>query len=430
MGKHAIIVIKNEKNKYLQYFDKKWNSIYKRIGIIKENDNFYWGGFMNKLSKVLLLIIILIISILSVTVYLNINKKNEAKTNLEQFSSKATEVYSIKDKDFYLYKDADGRYEDFRGIKLLEFDNSAKNYIEIYYVSYDYTTDPSFYYSLEITDESNNSLLLEGEKEQQVIGGVVSTVKIKKLSLDRKINFSIFEKNTETNDIINSSQIQIDLEKDLEEKVKINQSSNLKNGKLGDVNFKYIDSKTVYFGTTSHAYSKKLVGENASLPIKIQYGNRLIQEEHIEVSYNKNVNNLNLEEAFENLVLINYNFGQYGLSDVYGMDITNKQGEVIDTVIINFEEMIKLCKGLAIQKDGKEYTKSSFDGFADMSMIKDENVVIGNGINAIKYHFESDEDYEHYMFIYKDNIYEIKIPINQRINYEIQQFLNSLELIA
>lgn len=26
MGKHAIIVIKNEKNKYLQYFDKKWNS--------------------------------------------------------------------------------------------------------------------------------------------------------------------------------------------------------------------------------------------------------------------------------------------------------------------------------------------------------------------------------------------------------------------
>lgn len=26
MGKHAIIVIKNEKNKYLKYFDKKWNS--------------------------------------------------------------------------------------------------------------------------------------------------------------------------------------------------------------------------------------------------------------------------------------------------------------------------------------------------------------------------------------------------------------------
>lgn len=26
MGKHAIIVIKNEKNEYLQYYDEKWNS--------------------------------------------------------------------------------------------------------------------------------------------------------------------------------------------------------------------------------------------------------------------------------------------------------------------------------------------------------------------------------------------------------------------
>jgi hypothetical protein len=26
MGKHAIIVIKNDKNEYLQYFDQKWNS--------------------------------------------------------------------------------------------------------------------------------------------------------------------------------------------------------------------------------------------------------------------------------------------------------------------------------------------------------------------------------------------------------------------
>ena len=26
MGKHAIIIIKNEKDEYLQYFDEKWNS--------------------------------------------------------------------------------------------------------------------------------------------------------------------------------------------------------------------------------------------------------------------------------------------------------------------------------------------------------------------------------------------------------------------
>lgn len=64
--------------------------------------------------------------------------------------------YSIKDKDFNLYKNEDDtRYEDYRGIKLLEYDNSNNDYAEIYYISYDYTIDPSFYYTLEITDESN-----------------------------------------------------------------------------------------------------------------------------------------------------------------------------------------------------------------------------------------------------------------------------------
>ena len=64
MGKHAIIVIKNEKNEYLQYFDEKWNSylfIYckmenrddvssidrelkQSLGISKEDINLFFTG--------------------------------------------------------------------------------------------------------------------------------------------------------------------------------------------------------------------------------------------------------------------------------------------------------------------------------------------------------------------------------------------------
>lgn len=64
MGKHAIIVIKNEKNEYLQYFDKKWNSylflnckmkdkddldsitseLKKSLGIQKEDINLLFAG--------------------------------------------------------------------------------------------------------------------------------------------------------------------------------------------------------------------------------------------------------------------------------------------------------------------------------------------------------------------------------------------------
>ena len=64
MGKHAIIVIKNEKNEYLQYFDEKWNSylfinckmenrddvssidreLKQSLGISKEDINLFFTG--------------------------------------------------------------------------------------------------------------------------------------------------------------------------------------------------------------------------------------------------------------------------------------------------------------------------------------------------------------------------------------------------
>lgn len=40
MGKHAILVIKNEKNEYLQYYDEKWNSyLFLNCKILNSNDN-------------------------------------------------------------------------------------------------------------------------------------------------------------------------------------------------------------------------------------------------------------------------------------------------------------------------------------------------------------------------------------------------------
>lgn len=378
---------------------------------------------MKKISK--FIVIILMIIVLGVATYFYINITNKVKTNSNQLLSE-TGVYSIKEKDFYLFEYENDRNEEYRGIKLLEYDNSNNDYAEIYYILYDYTTDPSFYYTLEVTDEANNSLLIEGEKEQQIIGGIVSTARIKKLSLDQKFNFSIFEKIEEINSISNNAQIQIDLEKDLEEKVKIDQSSNIKEATLGDINFKYINDEHVYFGTTSRAYSTELTGNNFSVPIKSQYGNYLISEEHIEFACEMNVNNLTLEDAFEKNALINQNVGQYGLSDLYGMDIYDKQGQLKETVVINFEEMIDLCNGKTININGKQYTRNSFEVYADVQMIKDQEVEIGNGIKAIKYHFEENEEYANYMFTYKNRIYYITVPNNERTEKIVKQFLDGL----
>lgn len=367
----------------------------------------------NKKSVRIIIILLFIVALSFIGIQLN--RKLERK-----------EVFSIKDKDFYLYEsNVYGVNEEYRGVKLLEYDNSNNDYAEIYYILYDYTTEPSFYYSVQITDESNNNLLLSEATEDEIICGVVSSVKIKKVSLSSKINLSVFEKNE--NKIVNKAQVKIDLNNDLEDTKKIDLSSNMVEAKLGDIKFKYINYEDVYYGTTEHAYSENLVVQTYSIPIKIQYGNRLISKEYIDFSCEKNVNNLSLEDAFESLALITENFGQYGLSDLYGLDIDKSEEQEI--IVVTFDEMVKLCKGLSIKKDGKEYTKDSFDKFAEMPYKKDKDLNIGNGIKAIKYIYELDKNYEYYMFICNDNIYYITIPTEPALSAEMQQLLKSIEEI-
>lgn len=49
MGKHAIIVIKNEKNEYLQYFDQRWNSYLFSNCKMKDKDDI--DSIFNELEK-------------------------------------------------------------------------------------------------------------------------------------------------------------------------------------------------------------------------------------------------------------------------------------------------------------------------------------------------------------------------------------------
>lgn len=392
--------------------------------------------------KKVLIIIVLLIAAIVCGLYLffrgnsNIQENdsieraiNESNSDYENYEGDdpedADKVYSISNKDFNLYDNTNEIDEEYSGMKLLEYD-VYKDYDEIYYILYDYTTDPTYEYYIKFEDESNNNLLLKNE-EQRIIGGVISRAKIKKQDLKSKINVSIFEKNIDQDKIENGANVKIDLEKDLEEFFKIDNSENLQDGTLENISFKYVDSENLYYGTTEHSYSNRLTGEIYSIPVKLQYGNRLVSEEHIEFSFEKNVNNLSLEEAYESLSLINENFGQFGLSDIYGLrKIDSKEDD--EEIIIDFDEMIDLCKGKSIEKNGEVYSKESFERYSEMPMEKDGNVVIGNGINAIKYYFESNKESSYYMFINDDNIFYISIPLNKRLTAETQNFLNNLDV--
>ena len=364
-----------------------------------------------------ILILMIVLSIVSIDLRSRFEEKAPTEEDI---------IFSVKNNDFSIYEeDVYNKSEEYTGVKVLEYDNSNIDFAEIYYVSYDYTTDPSYTYTIEIRDESNKSIILDGEEEHRVVGGVVSSVKIKKLSLDSIINMSLFEKIGDK--IENSGKTQIDLSKDLEKKVKIDQSENIKEGTLLDIKFKYIDDEFTYHGTTQHAYSEKYVGENSSLVFKIQYGNRLVSIDHVEILGEKNVNNLNLYKAFENMALITRNFGQYGLPDVFGLDLKNN--DETETVLVSFDEMIKLCNGQSIEKDGKEYTKDSFEKFAEIGFKKEKELEIGNGIKAIKYINGNDLSYVYYMFAHKGNLYYITVPTEPRISAEIQLFLDSIEIV-
>jgi hypothetical protein len=375
---------------------------------------------MKKYGKIIFVIVLIIV--IGLVVYFSKENKEDIK---DKQQSSAGEVYAINHKEFYLNEN--NQEDENSGMKLLEYDNTPGSYAEIYYIFYDYDVDPSYYYTLEITDNSGNSLLLNNEVET-LFGGIVTSVRIQKISLDKTINFSISERDYETENISKSAKLQVNLADALETKIEIDQSENLKNGKLGDISFNYVDDEYVYFGTTAHTYSENLVGENCSLPIKGQYGNALMLEDYIEFSYDKNVNNLTLDEAFEALALITKTVGQYGLSDVYGMDITDENDEIIDTVIIDYNDMIKLCNGETIVKNKKEYTKDSFATYAELTMVKDTEVELANGITAIKYHYEEGNIEDYYMFVYNGNIYQISLPVDARISTEIQQFLSSLKI--
>lgn len=337
------------------------------------------------------------------------------------------DVYSIEDKDFYLYDDSFIIEDEHRGFKLLEYDNSNKDYALIYYIFYDYTTDPSYYYALQITDSGLNSVLLDEknqqEKEERIIGGTISTAKIKKVDLNSKIIITVSEKIENNTSYKKEAKIEIDLSKDLVQKEKIEQN-NIEQEKLMDASFLYIYDEYFYKGDILHAYSTNLIGENVSIRLKAQFGNKLIDYSHIDFSAEKNVNNLNLNQAFEDYKLITENMGQYGLSDVYGLDIANGN----EIVLVNFDEMKNLAKGQTITKNGKNYSKKDFSIFDGISIEKVSDEIIGNNIKTVKYVTPGEEDSVFYMFIYKGNIYTVKVPTDNRVKEEVQNFLDSIEL--
>lgn len=349
----------------------------------------------------------------------NINSYNDDTNNYEN-------VYSIINKKFSTYQDTNSYLEN-EISELLEYDDSNDEYAKIYLIIY---SDVTELYSIEVTDSTGNNLLIdENIQEKGIYTGSIEELKIKKIELDSIININVIEKDSKNNTIVNESLVQLDLSKDLVQKENMKSMGKVSRD-LIDVTFEYTDSENVYESINTYEYTSNLIGSSVSVELKEQYGDKLFGLAYIDFIANKNVNNLTLEEAFNSMNLIFSSFGNYPLSDVYKLEITDEQGNFIEELAVNFDEMKKLASGEKIIKNGKEYTSKMILGY-DPSGITYEKLgeeKIGNNIDAIKYQAMNNDDYVNYMFIYKDYIYEITCPTNNRVEKEVQEFLDSIEL--
>lgn len=392
---------------------------------------------MKKSSKILVVIIILIMIILCVGIYYYLtvsnftsgenkfNKKNIVGTGENKVVGK---VYAINNIDVYI--DDVILDSNQKELVLYEYNDSNKDYAEIYYIFTSYTTEPAYEYVLNVTDEEGNSLLIDDTKPAI---GTLDIAKIEKISLNQKINFSFVERVIETQEKTKEVRTTINLEKDLSDIEEIDQIQNVEESRLGDINFKYVKDDTAGKWPLSSEYSTELVGEIFVSTIQAQYGNSLYSCGSFVFDYLKNVNNLTLDDAFESLDLITKNAGEYGLSDFYGLDIKDENDNVVITVIVSFDEMIDLCNGLTIEKDGVKYNKSNFAFESSRIMENVEKVEIGDGIEAIKYSYrypnqDIEENY-YYLFEYNNNIYDLVLPADERVAEEVEYILESLEFV-
>lgn len=396
------------------------------------------------LRQFIVFLIAIIIIAIAVLVFIVSNKNKEELENTEsnttqtenevedveiQKASIEEKVYSIEDKDFYFENEEE---DEDSGIKLYEYDNTNSKYAKIYYVLNSYTTDPSYNYIIEATSESGESLLLNDRdnkiSERDVVGGVVSFIKIDKERLGSKINITVkemIEHSSSTKTLARKGSVTLDITKDLEEQEKIDLKNSTAKYELGDIEFQTYKGDTVD-RTVSQSSSPTCNKETYMISMATQYGNRTVNESYILFYRVKNVNELSLDDAFEIETKIEETIGTYGLQDIYTVYASNGSGEITNEYTITFEDMKKLIEGEDVSSGGKKISaKDISDGEGNLKVKSNSKTTI-NGISAIKYDYKTEEDTVHYMFIVNEYIYYISVPTGEKFEENVEVFLDSL----
>lgn len=361
------------------------------------------------------------------------NKLEETNTVEDEDVEKASlqeEKYSIENKDFYFegYEDSESP-----AVTIYEYDNTKSEYAELYFCLNEYSTEESYKYVIEAKNEDGESLLLNDRanavSQRNVIGGMISPIKIDKEKVASKINITVkemIEHSSNTRTVEREGKVTLDLAKDLEEQEKVDFESSTSSYELEDIKFETYKDDNVS-KDSSRYYSENCKGVSYSIGISTQYGNKIVSEENISFYAVNNINELSLDDAFNIKTQIEEKVGQYGLSDLYEVYVTNGRGEITGEYEITFEDMKALVEGKDVSAKGKKITAQDISNNEDgLKMGESSKVKLAENIPAIKYTYKTDASITNYMFVYNGYIYYISVPSAERYETNVNLFLDSL----
>lgn len=345
----------------------------------------------------------------------------------ENMKTNSTEKYAIKDLIIKTEENEDygGRRYEFLQIRILE-DNILMSGVLL-----DYTTEPGILYTLEFFDKDGNSLMLDGK--ELLIGGVRQDILLKKFDLNEEVIIKFEESVYGTNEIISKSETTLNFADYIKNDKEI--QKNMQTAYNEDLSLSYDSTK---FELDSDNAFIEVGYENLKYPINAEYISYYEYSGDIYIYKYENIFNESLDEMFENrqklaeLGIYSERTEEY----ILGVDIGpyDEWGSPADVKFYEFTdaEIMDIYNGKTITKDDMKFDKSTYikhsEGAYGYEMeYKNFGEVTIDGKDAITYVIDKNGFAERrYIFMVNDCIYEIKIPIDLKLENDYYEFIENI----
>lgn len=294
-----------------------------------------------------------------------------------------------------------------------------------------YTTEPGILYSVEIFDENDNSLMLNGK--EILIGGICQDLLLKKFDLDSeiKVKFDVAvygeeEKLGQGEETLKISDYRKEIQKVEENIVKV-----------------YGEGLSVSFDSTNWEIQANNIYDvidlnNLQYPINISFKENYEYSEDFVINKTENIFNESLEEIFENRKkLLELGMGvPRAETYIIGVDVGpyDEWGNPADRKFYEFTdaEVMEIYNGATVTKDGIDFDKETFikhakETYDSSTEYKNFGNVVVDGRDAITFVNDSNTITRSYIVIVNEYIYEIKVPFDLKLEDEYYEILDSIK---